>query len=84
MPALDIFDSGEIDVLVTDAKLPARGDPHGSALARMIRNRGAHLPVILMSAHPELLAKDITSPAVHCQPLEIAELCRAIRVRQTQ
>jgi CheY-like chemotaxis protein len=85
MAALDTFDSGEIDVVVTDAKLPARGDPHDLALARMIRNRGAHLPVILMSAHPELLAQDITSPStVSCKPLEIAELCRAIRVRQTQ
>jgi DNA-binding response OmpR family regulator len=85
MAALDVFKSDEIDVVVTDAKLPARGDPHGSALARMIRHRSAHAPVILMSAHPELLAQDITSPSTgSSKPLEIAELCRAIRVRQTQ
>jgi hypothetical protein len=38
-----------------------------------------------MSAHPEFLETDVVSPsAVLCQPLEIAELCRAIRVRQAQ
>jgi hypothetical protein len=37
-----------------------------------------------MSTH-ELLERDVVSPgAVLCKPLEIAELCRAIRVRQTQ
>jgi len=82
MPALDVFDGHDIDVVVTDVKLLA-GEPHGSALARMIRNRRPQVPFILMSAHPEVL--DVASPgAVPCQPLEIAELCRAIRVRQAQ
>jgi len=50
----------------------------------MIGNKRPQVPVILMSAYPELLAKDIASPsAVLCKPLEIAELCRAI-MRQTQ
>jgi DNA-binding response OmpR family regulator len=83
MAALDVFDSDEIDVVVTDVKLPA-GEPHRSALVRMIRRR-PQVPIILMSAHPELLERDVISPgAVLCQPLEIAELCRAIRVRQAQ
>jgi DNA-binding response OmpR family regulator len=84
MPALDVLDSHDIDVVVTDVKLPA-GEPHGSALARMIRNRRPQVPIILMTAHPELLEKDVASPnAALCKPLEIAELCRAIRVRQAQ
>jgi len=47
-----------------------------SALARMIGNQRPQVPVILMSAYPELLAKDIASlaSAVLCKPLEIAEL----------
>jgi DNA-binding NtrC family response regulator len=82
MPALDVFKGDEIDVIVTDLKLPA-GEP--SALAKMISNRRPQAPVILMSAHPELLERDVVSPgAVLCRPLEIAELCRAIRVRQAQ
>jgi len=84
MPALDVFDGDEIDVVVTDVKLPA-GEPDGSVLARMIRNRRPQVPIILMSAHPELLENEVASPgAARCKPLEIAELCRAIRVRQAQ
>ena len=82
MAGLDVFKNDEIDVVVTDLKLPA-GEP--SALARMISNRRPQAPVIVMSAHPEFLERDVVSPgAVLCQPLEIAELCRAIRVRQAQ
>ena len=82
MPALDVFKGDEIDVVVTDLKLPA-GEP--SALAKMISNRRPQAPVILMSANLELLERDVVSPgAVLCRPLEIAELCRAIRVRQAQ
>ena len=82
MPALDVFDGPDIDVVVTDIKLPA-SESDGSALARMIRNRRPQVPIILMSAHPEVL--DVASPCVaSCKPSEIAELCRAIRVRQTQ
>jgi DNA-binding NtrC family response regulator len=84
MAAFDAFDGDEIDVVVTDIKLRAR-EPQSSALARMIRNRRPQVPIILMSAHPELLGKDVISPGtVLCKPLEIAHLCRAIRVRQTQ
>ena len=84
MAALDVFKSDEIDVVVTDVKLPV-GEPHRSALVCMISNRRPQVPVILMSAHPELLERDVVLPgAVLCKPLEIAELCRAIRVRQAQ
>ena len=82
--ALDVFESDEVDVVVTDVKLPT-GEPHRSALVRMISNRRPQVPVILMSAHPELLNKERLLPdAGLCEPLEIAELCRAIRVRQAQ
>jgi DNA-binding response OmpR family regulator len=82
--ALEAFDSDEIDVVVTDFKLPA-GESHGLALARRIKNKSPRGPVILMTAHPELLTEEAApSGAVMCKPLEIAELCRAIRVRQAQ
>jgi DNA-binding response OmpR family regulator len=82
MPALDVFDGRDIDLVVTDAKLPA-GESDGSALARMIRNKRPQVPIIMLIAHPE--AHDVTSRCVaRCKPSEIAELCRAIRVRQTQ
>jgi CheY-like chemotaxis protein len=82
--ALDAFDSNAIDVVVTDIKQPA-GEPCGTALVRMIRNKKPQVPFILMTAHPELLTKEIAVPgAKPCEPLEIAELCRAIRVRLAQ
>ena len=81
MTALDVFKSDEIDVVVTDVKRAYES----SALARMIGNKRPQVPVILMSAHPELLKKERLLPdAGLCEPLEIAELCRAIRVRQAQ
>jgi DNA-binding response OmpR family regulator len=80
MAAIDVFDDA-IDVVVTD--LPV-GEPHGFALARMINNNRPHVPIILMTAHPELLKEAGLPGAALCRPLEIAELCRAIRVRQTQ
>jgi len=84
IPPIDVFDSKEIDVLVTDIKLSA-SEPHGLALTRMINNIRSRVPVILMTSQPELLKKDVAPPgAVLCKPLEIAELCRAIRVRQAQ
>jgi CheY-like chemotaxis protein len=82
--ALDALDSNAIDVVVTDIKLPA-DESHGLALARMIKNERPRAPIILMTAHPELLKKEIALPgAVLCKPLGIAELCRVIRVRLAQ
>jgi DNA-binding response OmpR family regulator len=84
MVALDAFDSNATDVVVTDIKLAA-GEPYGAALARMIKNKKPRVPFILMTAHPELLTKEIALPGAKlCKPLEIAELCRAIRVRLAQ
>src|SRR5271170_2631688 len=54
MAGLDAFDSGTIDVVVTDMKLPA-GETNGLALTRMIGNGRARAPVILMTTYPELL-----------------------------
>jgi two-component system OmpR family response regulator len=82
--AIDGFDSNAIDVVVTDIKLPEE-EPRGSVLARMIKNKKPHVPIILMTAHPELLKQGVALPdAALCKPLEIAELCRAIKVRLAQ
>jgi two-component system NtrC family response regulator len=83
MVGIDVFDSNAIDVIITDIKPPA-GGPQGLALVRMIKTKRPHAPIILMTAHPELLKKDAALDAALCKPFEIAELCRAIRVRQTQ
>jgi two-component SAPR family response regulator len=76
----DVFDNS-IDVII---KLPAC-EPQGLALAQMIKNNRPHVPIILMTVHTELLKKHVHQPSTALgTPLEIAELCRAIRVRQKQ
>jgi DNA-binding NtrC family response regulator len=79
MAAVGAFDNNTIDVVVTDIKPPSANSVD-LALSRMIKNKGPRAPIILMTAHQEnaLLGGTL------CRPLEIAELCRAIRVRQTQ
>jgi DNA-binding NtrC family response regulator len=71
-------------VIITDIKLPAC-ELQGLALAQMIKNNRPHAPIILMTVHTELLKKHVHQPSTTLgTPLEIAELCRAIRVRQKQ
>jgi DNA-binding response OmpR family regulator len=81
MAALDAFDSNEIDVVVTNIKLPT-GEHHGLALARMIKNKR---PIILLTMYPEHLEEKVALPGGElCKPIELAELCRSIRVRLAQ
>jgi CheY-like chemotaxis protein len=79
---IDVFDNS-IDVIITDIDLPAR-KPQGLTLAQMIKNKRPHAPIILMTLHRELLKKHLNAPSAGLGHLEIAELCRAIRVRQMQ
>jgi hypothetical protein len=48
------FRDQAIDVVVTDIKL-APGEPHGLALARMIRRKNLRMPIILMTVDPQLI-----------------------------
>jgi DNA-binding response OmpR family regulator len=80
--ALDAVDSAAVDVVVTDIKLPA-GETQGLALARMIRNKGPRVPIIMMTTYPELFEGEVAGSAL-CKPLELAELCRDIRARLAQ
>jgi ActR/RegA family two-component response regulator len=82
--ALDAFDANAIDAVVTDIKLPA-GDDSGLALARMIRSKRPRAPIILITTYRERLHGEIAPPGIAlCNPVELAELCREIRARQTQ
>jgi DNA-binding response OmpR family regulator len=74
--ALSAFDIA-IDVLVTDA-LPT-AEPQNLALLRMIKNKR---PIILLSTHPEVFEEKVGLPhGTVCEPFELAELCRNIKVR---
>lgn len=50
--ALEIFDPGDIDILITDYAMPGL---KGSQLATAIRRRAPGLPVILVTAYAEML-----------------------------
>jgi CheY-like chemotaxis protein len=79
--ALDVFESNLVDVVITDIKRTV-GQPHGLALARMIRDKSPRVPVILMTAYPDLVDGEVPRPgALLCEPFELAELCREIRAR---
>jgi DNA-binding NtrC family response regulator len=76
-PGVPFDGSDAIDVIVTDRA----GEPRSLALAQMLKNRGPRGPIILMSAQPDTFRS--ASGRNPLQPLEIAELCRMIKVRQT-
>jgi DNA-binding NtrC family response regulator len=76
-PGAPFDGSDAIDVIVTDRA----GEPRSLALAQMIKQRGPRGPIILMTAQPDAFRKS-ESEQQPWQPLEIAELCRMIKVRQ--
>jgi len=67
-----------IDVFVTDMKR----ESHGHKLVWMLKKWKPGVPIIVMTAHPELVTDRTSLSAMPGQPLEIAKLCRAIRVHQ--
>jgi DNA-binding NtrC family response regulator len=76
-PGAPFDGSDAIDVIVTDRA----GEPRSLALAQMLKNRGPRGPIILMTAQPETFRRP-QSEQDPWQPIEIAELCRMIKVRQ--
>jgi len=84
MSGTGIFDWNAVDVIITDIDLATR-EPRASALARMLSTKRPQTSIILLTAHPEVLKEDVeTSSAGPSNAFEIAELCRAIRVRHAQ
>ncbi len=79
MEALEACGKHMFDVVVTDIKLLA-GEPHGLALARMIKYQSPMVPVILVTAYPELLEGEVQLPGPVLQkPVDLAHLEREIR-----
>jgi hypothetical protein len=77
-PAVPFDGSEAIDVIVTNRA----GEPRSLALAELIKKRAPRGPIILMSAQPDTFRRP-QAEQEPWQPLEIAELCRMIKVRQT-
>jgi two-component system NtrC family sensor kinase len=55
--AMDLVDAEKPDLLLIDVRLP-HGQPHGLALGRIIRYRYPQMPVIYVTAYPDLVEED--------------------------
>ena len=75
--ALKKFDSERIDLVITDIRL-LQGEPHGLSLARSIRKRQPEIPLILVTAYPELLAGEAPPGLLFHKPVELATLRGAV------
>ena len=68
-----------MDVVITDVRLK-EGEPHGIALARMIRNRDSAMPVVLVTGYPEMLQSEQPLPGqVLIKPVELAALAGVVK-----
>jgi len=79
MEALKQFEQQHVDLVITDIRL-LKGEPHGLSLARTIRNAKPRIPVILVTAYPELLAGETSLPGlVFNKPVELTTLRNAVK-----
>ena len=79
MDALRVIDRGGIDVLITDVTLQAK-EPHGIALARMIRTKHPYLPILFVTGITDVERLEGGIPGeVLYKPVELAELSRKVQ-----
>jgi CheY-like chemotaxis protein len=81
LAALNVLDAGRwIDLILTDIRMPP-GEPHGFALCKMARARRPHLPVIFMTAYPNLAEHADPDDTVLSKPLDEAVLVAEVNAR---
>jgi CheY-like chemotaxis protein len=81
MAGLQAIDADpSIDLLVTDIKMPP-GQPHGFALANMAHQRRPRLPVIYVTAYPELAEHGDEKDRILRKPLKDHALVNEIKAR---
>jgi DNA-binding response OmpR family regulator len=82
--ALERAGESDLHLVLLDLCLP---DGNGADLARDLKIRNAHLPLLLMTAYPLRLRDDATGAAlfecVLTKPLHLQELRRAVRAALT-
>ena len=68
-----------IDVMIADVRLGS-GEPHGISLGRMVRNVKREMPVLLVTAYPELLEREKPLPGPSfVKPVDLKLLASAVR-----
>jgi CheY-like chemotaxis protein len=79
MAAFNELRDKRVDAVVADIKL-TKGEPHGLAFARMIKDKSPEIPVVLITAYPELLKGEPSLPGPILQkPVALAELAKTLR-----
>jgi two-component system response regulator GlrR len=78
--AAKAMETNRFDVIVTDIKF-GRKEPDGLELARAIRRDHPSLPVICVTAYPELVKARLSDMPVFYKPVELAALRQAIDER---
>jgi two-component system cell cycle response regulator CpdR len=80
MDALKLLDKGGgIDIVVVDIALHPK-EPHGFALARMIRHKHPYMPVLFITGVLDILKVEpgIEGEPILYKPVDLAELSRKI------
>jgi CheY-like chemotaxis protein len=78
MAAFRELDRTAVDVVVADVML-GPNEPHGVSLGRMIRNRDKNMPVVLVTAFPDLLEREKPLPGPALQkPVDLDRLALAV------
>ncbi|HVV00442.1 MAG TPA: response regulator [Verrucomicrobiae bacterium] len=75
--ALDKFDAGEFDLVITDFDMPGM---KGDKLALMLKERAEEVPVLMITAHAEMLSLPLKGiECVISKPFLLENLREAIR-----
>jgi CheY-like chemotaxis protein len=79
MAAFNELQNKRVDAVVADIKL-LKGEPHGLAFARIVKDKSPEIPVVLITAYPELLKDEPSLPGPMLQkPVELVELVKTLR-----
>jgi CheY-like chemotaxis protein len=84
MAGFKIINENKIDLAIADIKLLDR-EPHGLSFARVINNPPSSVPVILITAYPDLLKNEpnISWP-IFVKPIDLPAFKRAIQSSLSQ
>lgn len=79
MAALEKIEAQPIDLAIIDVMLQ-KGEPHGIALARMLRLRLRNLPILFVTAFPDIAEKEgrLAHPIL-VKPIDLDELSRSVQ-----
>jgi CheY-like chemotaxis protein len=78
MDALRVMELGGIDVVIADVALYPK-EPHGVALARMIRTKHPKVGILFVTGIKDLEQLEVSIPGeVLYKPLELADLSRKV------